>query len=358
MIWFLVGFIILTYIINKITLNFGFENLDYHIEFNKKIYEIGEDVEVSSILENRKFLTISFLKVVEKFSGGFNFNDNIYTTFILPYQRVKRIYKLKTAKRGHFTVKDVILELGDFIGFDSVKKQIETEEDIVVLPKKTDLEKSIVPWGSINGNTSVKRWIIDDPLMTIGIREYTGNEPKRFIHWPSSAKYNKLMVKKFDFTTDNTAIIALNVETMKPSWRPAEEEMIEKVISLCRAILEEFENLRIPYGLATNAYIDITENKKNHFYHPGLGQSHLYSLLETLGRITYKLPGFFENTLKELDKKKGNFTTVVIVTPRILDTYVGPINNISKTVNKLVVISLEEENLSKLNNNIIKYRGI
>ncbi|NLV88287.1 MAG: DUF58 domain-containing protein [Tissierellia bacterium] len=358
MVWFLIGFLVFTFIINRISLNYGFVDLDYYVELNKKVYEIGEEIEVSSILENRKLLTVSFMKIKERFSQGFHVSENIYTTFIMPYQRVKRTYKLNPVRRGHFFIKEALLELGDFSGFKSLSKHVELGEEVIVLPKKVDLEKSLVPIGALNGDTSVKRWIIDDPLMTIGIREYTGNEPERFIHWPSSVKYNKLMVKNFDFTTDNTVFIALNVETMKPSWKPVEEDLIEKVISIARAIMEEFEGLKIPYGLACNGYIDQPTNPKNHFYHPGLGQNHLNNFLETLGKITYKLPGFFENTLKEIEKRRGNFTTVVIITPRILDTYIEPINTLSKTVNRLILITLEDEYLDSLNKNIIKYRGI
>ena len=43
-------------------------------------------------------------------------------------------------------------------------------------------------------------------------------------------KYNKLMVKNFDFTTDNSVLVALNTETMKPSWQPIEKDLIESVI--------------------------------------------------------------------------------------------------------------------------------
>ncbi len=77
--------------------------------------------------------------------------------------------------------------------------------------------------------------------MTIGIREYTGNEPERYIHWPSSMKYNELMVRNFDFTTDNSVLIALNIETMKPSWEPIEEDLIENCISIARGVMEELE---------------------------------------------------------------------------------------------------------------------
>ena len=356
MTWFLIGFVIITYLINKISLKYGFSNLDYKMEIDKRTYEIGEEIEVKSILENKKLLTISFLKVKEKFPHGFNKIENTYMIFIMPYQRVKRIYKIIPRKRGHYFIRDVILDLGDFVGLGTKTKYINLEKEIIIFPEKILLKEKLIPIGSLNGDTSVKRWIIEDPLMTIGIREYTGNEPERFIHWPSSAKYNKLMVKNFDYTTENTVIVVLNVETMKPSWKPIEEDMIERVISLARGTMEEFEKHKIPYGLATNAKFNDSDNKVN-FYHPGLGYNHHSNFLEVLGKITHKLPYFFENTLREIGSRKGNYTTIVVITPRILDSYVDHINKLSKTVSRTVVISLEEEYLGDLNNNIIKYRS-
>lgn len=347
MIWVLLAIIIVTYIINKIALNYGFDDLSYSMEINKRAAEIGEKIEITSIIENNKFMTVSFLKIDERFPKGLNIRENTYTLFIMPFQRVKRTYNVFGKKRGLYNLDNIVLTMGDFIGIDTIRRQVIMNEQIIILPEKVDLYENIIPIGSLMGDTSVKRWIIDDPLMTIGIREYTGNEPERFIHWPSSLRHGNLMVKNFDFTTDNSVMIVLNLETMKPSWKPVEEELIEKVISLTRAVMEEFEALRIPYGFASNA---------NHFNHPGLGSSHLNDFLEQLGKIDYKLPRFFENTLIDIGKMKGNYSTIVIITPRILDTYVEVINGLSRTVNGTVVISLEEEYMDELNENIIKYR--
>lgn len=355
MIWFLVGLIVLTYLINKLTLNYGFNELTYHMEIEKKSAEIGEDIEITSIIENKKILTVSFLEVNEKFAEGFNKIENIYTLFIMPYQRVKRTYKVFGEKRGLYSINDVYLKLGDFVGLVSKKMHIEMEHQIIILPKKIELGDSLIPIGSFSGDISVKRWIIDDPLMTIGIREYTGNEPERYIHWPSSLKYGNLMVKNFDFTTDNSVMVVLNLETMKPCWKPIEEDLIEKVISITRGVMEEFEQLKIPYGFACNEYNNNPDYIRGHFYHPGLGQNHLNILLQILGKTNYRIPFFFENTLKDIGKRKGNYTTIVIITPRILDSYIEPINSLSKTISRTVVISLESEYLENLNTNIIKY---
>ncbi|SCG82793.1 protein of unknown function DUF58 [Proteiniborus sp. DW1] len=357
MLWYLVGLIILVYLINRLTLDYGFRNLTYRMEIKKGTAEVGEEIEITSIIENKKPLTVSFLKVFEKFPKGFNKISNIYTLFIMPYQRVRRTYKMHINKRGRYFITDVELEIGDFIGFKTDKQKLSIENEIIVFPMKAKLENSLVPLGSLNGDVSVKRWIIDDPLMTIGIREYTGNEPERYIHWPSSLKYGELMVKNFDFTTDNSVVVVLNVETMKPCWKAPEEELIEKVISLARTVIEEFEELRIPYGFATNAYNVDSSHERGYFYHPGLGQSHLDNLLRLLGKIDYRLPSFFETTIMDISKRQGNYTTAVIITPRILDTYIGPINLLSKSVSRTVVISVEEEHLEKLNNKIIKYRS-
>ena len=357
MIWLLLGVIIFTYIINKLTLAYGFINLDYTMEADKTVAEIGDKIEISSILEKKKPLNVSFLKVDEYFSKGFNIRTNQYTIFIMPYQRVVRKYNVSLTKRGLYLIEYTSLELGDFAGFKTEVETIFLEKEIVVLPEKINLAENIVPLGSLSGSISVKRWIIDDPLMTIGIREYTGNEPERFIHWPSSLKYGNLMVKNFDFTTDNSILVVLNVETMKPSFKSLEEDLIEKAISITRGVLEEFEESRIPYGFALNSNNHDSNNRNANFYPSGLGQNHLNEFLEVLGRIDDRVPPSFETTLKQLIRKKGNYTTIVIITPRLLDNYVDSINLLSKTINSTVVIALEDTLLHSLNKNIIKYRS-
>lgn len=357
MVWYLAGLILSIYIINRLTLDYGFKNLSYEMEIKNQTAEIGEEIDVTSIIENKKYFTVSFLRITEFFPEGFNESNRRYNLFIMPYQRVKRTYKMNINKRGHYFIKKMHLEVGDFIGFKIRRRELAIEKELIVFPKKIDLQKSLIPIGSLNGDVSVKRWIIEDPLMTIGIREYTGNEPEKFIHWPSSARYGNLMVKNFDFTSDNSVLIALNLETMKPSWEPPEEDLIEKVISLARGVMEEFEEAKIPYGLAINRNdIDLSQ-ERGYFHYPGLGESHLEHILRILGRLDYRVPPFFETTLMDISRRQSNYTTAVIITARVLETYIEPLNQLSRNVSRAVVISLEEEYLQELDNNIIKYGG-
>lgn len=356
MLWYVLAFLALTLISNSLALFFGFQDLAYSLNVEARDYEIGEDIPISSVVENDKLLTVSYLKVEDFYPPGFNVARNIYSVFILPFQRVKRVYKIQAEKRGLFLIDEAALELGDFVGFKSKKKKVPLTARVVVLPKKAEPATNLVPLGPIGGDISVRRWIMDDPLMNIGIREYTGHEPWHHIHWPSSARHGELMVKKFDFTTDNSALVLLNVETMKPSWQPIEEELIEQAVSLARGVLEELEELKIPYGLATNAYNE--ELGARGYFHPtGLGAGHLGALLHTLGSIHFRIPAFFEYTLQDLGKMHGKYTTAVIITPRILESYIEPIQMLARSLPRTVLIALEPENLAALGDNIIKYRG-
>lgn len=356
MIWFLIGLIGFTYIINELTLYYGFKNLTYEMKIGKESAEIGEEIEIQSLIENRKPLSISFLRVDERYPKGLSRKNYMYTLFILPYQRVRRKYKVYGKERGLYSIKSSTLGLGDFIGFKMKHESIDVEKQLIILPRKLNLNESIAPVGSLNGSTSIKRWIMDDPLITVGIREYTGNEPERFIHWPSSLKYGNLMVKNFDFTTDNSVIILLNLESMKPFWSGIKKDTIERAISLARSVMEELEYLKIPYGFATNSYS--TKSEQSQFYHPGLGHNQLNHFLEILGSINYGISSSFEETLEDIARQRSNYTTFVVITPSIFESYIDPLNNLSKTATRTIIISVEKENLNKLNKNIIKYRGV
>lgn len=357
MIWLLLGIILVTIVLNRLSLKYGFLKLDYNMEVEKTVVEIGEDLTIITLIENPKLLSVPFLMVNEKFPLGFSEEDNSYSVFLMPYQRIIRRYSIKALKRGLHRFADINLDIGDFIGFDSDKKTIKTNKKVTVLPEKIDLKNSIVPVGDLYGDISVKRWIVDDPLMTVGLREYTSNDPQKYIHWPSSMRYGELMVKKFDFTTDRSAIVLLNVESSKPYWKNIEGDLIEEAIKICRATIEELENLKIPYGFATNAYNVNSDYNMEHYYHPGLGKAQCQRFIEILGNINYAVSSTLEDTLGNISRRKGSYSTVIVITPTILDSYVEPLNNLSKVISKTVAISIEDKNLNKLNSNIYKYRG-
>ena len=276
------------------------------------------------------------------------------TMYLLPYQRKKRTYFILASERGDYKFRDISLALGDFVGLNTAYEELEMLQELVVLPKSIQLKDGIVPYGSYNGDVTVRRWILDDPLMIMGVREYTGREPEKHIHWSSSLKQGRLMVKNFDFTTDNNVLIVLNVESCKPFWADIDGDSIEYCISICRGLIEEMERERIPYGFTTNSQVgNFYDGEK--ITPTGIGPAQFNFLIEMLGRITYSLSVTFEELLTNLCSNGFANTTYVIITPKVFESYIEPIKKLNAKANKLVLISRDEKNLGILPNSIIKY---
>lgn len=365
MIWFFITLILVCYILNLLSQKYVLFNLIYKRNISKRLVEINEEFEIETVIENRKWLPVSFLQVCERFPKELKYKvegnileTSIYTYHtttmsIMPYQRVKRRFKVHFCSRGKYTLQDVEVIGGDFLAFKTSNKYFDFLQNIIVMPESFNINKGLVPYGDYNGDISVRRWIIEDPVLTVGLREYTGIEPQKTIHWPSSLRTGKLMVKSFDYTTESSALILLNAECSEPFWAKIEPDLIEKCISISRGVIEEFENQSIPYAFWSNG--ESSELDKNVTFIQGLGSSHFFSIMEALGAMCYGVNMEFVKGLSDILNKPGDFTTYVIITPRIFDDYVEYINLLNKRCMKLVVITLSITNLDKLDDGILSF---
>lgn len=342
-----------------------FRKLSYQRNFSKKTVEIGETSELVTIVENHSLLPVTFLQIHEQVpdeievktnKGDFKVFDSLFetvTTFLLPRQKVTRKYTIACTKRGRIKLSDVALSTGDLFGLDTSSVKIELPQELVVLPGASDLESEMKPYGSYYGDISVKRWIIEDPVLTIGVRDYTGHEPLKSIHWPSSLKMNRLIVRNFDYTTDSRIIIILNIECSKPAYNGILEDKIEHCISIARAFIEQFELSCISYGIETNAYYSGEYDQKG-MTEISHGKEHYDRLLEGLGRVSYNITETFEQLL-ENQSNNGSNVSYVLITPRILEPYVNALNQFQKNTPSTLLVTLDRENLDLLPNDMHKY---
>lgn len=359
-------FIIAGLFLNYLSKKYALYEVHYRREISSKHVEIGEEIHISVIIENRKLLPVTFLKVTEKFPSAMeykyeadleNSSDSIYHTaavMILPYQRIKRDYVVKFNQRGKYLLRDVTLTAGDLIGLDTSNKQIEFNEEIVVFPKPMNYFNDGAKSGDYIGDIPVKRNIIDDPLVTAGIREYTGFEPEKAIHWPSSLKTGKLMVRNYDYTVDNSVFIILNIECSKPFWAGINKESIEKCYSLSRELADEFEKNHIKYGFTTNAQIGDYFNGEN-YLRPSLGGEHYYNILDSLGRGDYSITVSFEDLIKNVLSAHISCRTYIIITPIVIESYIEYINELRNKSDDTLLFSSKSDYTDMVNDSIKKY---
>lgn len=352
--WSLVIAIGIIVVINYLLKKMGFLGFRYIQKFDKQYVEVSEKTTLETTFENDKWLPILHLLVTQQMGTACDSDKVQYCTYLMPKQRLVRKQEVTFSVRGKYQPDLPNLAIGDFLGLKETKCRVLDVPRLVVLPVKRDLEKQVTLHGSTNGSVSVKRWILDDPLMPLGIREYTGYEPQKYIHWGSSARLGKLMVKQFDFTQDTDALVLLNMEIEKPKGGYIDPKPGEDAIVNARSFVEFFEENHFPYAFISN---NKDGEEKLFQVNVGLGERHLMDILRHLGEVEFKRTFFIENIINTISEGNRVYQTVVLVTPKILESYIEPINQLSKHVPKLVVCSVDPENFNKLNPRVVKLEG-
>jgi uncharacterized protein (DUF58 family) len=129
------------------------------------------------------------------------------------YQKITRKWKLKCLKRGVFTTENVTLVSGDLLNFHISSVPRPVNISLMVYPEIIDLEGMFVPVNLVQGDRVVNRWIVDDPFVVAGARDYMAGDPMNRIHWLASARTGKLMVKKNEHTSQNSLSVLLNMQS-------------------------------------------------------------------------------------------------------------------------------------------------
>lgn len=101
-------------------------------------------------------------------------------------------------KRGSFLLGPTKIRSGDPFGMFVNEKIIPGENELIVLPYIIDISKFYEPIGYLQGGRSIRQKSLEATSFASGVREYQPGDPLNRIHWKSSAKKNKFLVKEFD----------------------------------------------------------------------------------------------------------------------------------------------------------------
>ena len=78
------------------------------------------------------------------------------------------------------------------------EKRIPSENQLIVLPYIEEISRFPEPPGNIQGGRAIRQKSLEATSFASGVREYQPGDPLNRIHWKSSARRDKFMVKEFD----------------------------------------------------------------------------------------------------------------------------------------------------------------
>ena len=303
---------------------FALNALHFKGEADRIIAEPGETVTWSGTVENRSRLSIPFVRLIESFPlQAEAVEDKAWTDShcsriitqwyveekmsLRPRQSCTRTVKLSFPRRGFYQIGSYRLSAGDLLGFRETSKNGDAQ-DIVIIPQRSGQKPALDALGGFLGDISVRRFILEDPILTLGFRDYTGREPMKSISWTRTATAGSLQVKQYDHTAEQHVMILLNTEG-------ASADELEECFRLMRSVCEKLEEKKIPYGFRTNGNLPGPVGKI-FWLAEGLGPRHMNTILYGLGRADSTcFHSFRYLTERTLHSRKSNESYIVITPP-------------------------------------------
>ena len=234
-----------------------------------------------------------------------------FSTWLRPRQEVRKYLPVMALKRGRYFLKEMLVSGGDFLGLNERDRSYSAFREVVAVPRPAPSQTVGEVLGGFMGDVSVRRFIMEDPVLTLGYREYTGREPMKMISWSQSARGMGLMVKKYDYTLEPAVSVLMNIHSDAENC----DDVLERCFSITRTVCETLEERGIQYDFATNAVIagamsDLSSMSE------GLGQRHLEGVLEALGRATYTVSGSADKLLSgSATASYGSARGRILITP-------------------------------------------
>lgn len=360
--------IILVSIVNFVTEK-GYDNLKVYREIKPDRVTVGEEFTITMKVENNKRMPVLFLVIEERIPSELRFigevstykcgNDNwhICKYIMGKFQRKSRTYTLVGDKRGAYIIKSMNVLIGDALGLNIKSREQNDYIEVLICPKVKSIGNFRFDVTNFLGNNTVRRWIHKDPLYIKGVREYNVEDRMKDIHWKTSLKANKLMVKDYDYTSEQQMVIILNTQCGDPCCNYINEELLETSIDIAVALAAKASKESIPTGIWSNAHlIYCNENSVNEIQ-PSTGNFN--RILEFCARIylavKYELNKYLENKIPYFDKN----CTYVLITAYLNEKDINILNNLVTKGYKIKIIDVSGNNRIKNIRGIdkISYRG-
>ncbi|NDJ77393.1 MAG: DUF58 domain-containing protein [Chloroflexi bacterium] len=125
-----------------------------------------------------------------------------HASHVVPTLLPRRDYGWKThtvcTRRGEYTLGPMTVTSGDPFGLFEFPREIPARSSIIVYPPTVPIHRFATPLGTLSGGESVRRRAHFITANASGVRDYAPGDSFNRIHWRSTARKNRLLVKEFE----------------------------------------------------------------------------------------------------------------------------------------------------------------
>jgi uncharacterized protein (DUF58 family) len=331
----------------------GLYGLSYQRRFSEVRAFLGETVELTLEVRNRKALPLTWLAIVDVFPPelpvdgaqvAFNRANNLgeFQTFWMPgpFQRLARRYTVQCTQRGFHTYGPAILGVGDGFGLFSRKASLPHQDRLIVYPRLYSAAELRLPVKNPFGERRSEHPLFEDPLRTAGIREWQPSDSLRRVHWKATARHRHMLSRVYEPSEEPHVLIFLNVATLRRHWQGNIPELLERAISVAASLAAVCADLRQPVGLIANGHLPGGDQPLRLL--PSRSPDQLVHILEVLAAVTSFATQPIEDMLLREAPRLPWGATLLVVSAIAHDDLLAALLDLSRAGRQVVLFTLAE----------------
>ncbi len=264
--------LLLTGIVSQLWERYCLVGLTYTRRLAQQRAFFGEDVPLTIEVTNAKALPLAWLEIDDTMPGAAlaispgrlgpsHMPGRRLLSMLLSvrwYERVRRHYTVHCGARGYHPFGPATLRTGDVFGFSSREQEVPQEDYLLIYPRIVPMDRLLLPARDPFGDVPQPRqWLFEDPLRTVGVREYRPGDSPRRLHWKATARApeQQLQVKLLEPTTTHRLLVLLNVGTSRHNlaWQGYDPDLLEAAITTAASIASWAVEHGYQIGLVANA---------------------------------------------------------------------------------------------------------
>ena len=176
--------------------------------------------------------------------------------------------------RGVFTLGPVILRTGDPLGIFELTLEHPAKHTILVTPPILPLPFIEIAPGGRAGDGRTRRFALEESVNVNTVREYHPGDSLRFIHWPTSARREKMFVRTLDNTPASDWWIFLDLDQTTQAGEGSDSTE-EHAVILAASLADRGMRLGNPVGL-------VTHGETLTWQPPRYGEEHRQAIMQAL----------------------------------------------------------------------------
>ncbi|MDP2953963.1 MAG: DUF58 domain-containing protein, partial [Chloroflexota bacterium] len=268
-------FLLITLVLSGLWAWVGLLWLQVKVERRAGHTQVGQSVEETITVENRGRLTKGWLEVQDQANlpGGFS-----PTALTLPAGRSQSwVSRAECRQRGLFSLGPVDVASEDPFGLFRLRRSFGPTGKLLVYPATVDLPQFSVPSVDLSEEGPQHHHAPRAIINAYTTRDYMPGDSLNRVHWRSTARWGKLMVKEFEQESSSQVWLLLDMdERVHTGEGPegTEEYGVTIAASLAKKLLEA----RFAVGLAA-------QGDQSYIIPPERGSGQLARVMEALAVV-------------------------------------------------------------------------